>query len=201
MPLNPKNIPQFNRSGSSKPIQFVDNLKEKKHMVLFYEDLESAKIIQFKFIKNGLSNGQCCCYFISHDENEKIIRNEMSDSGIDITEYEKQKLLHILHIPASENTDRGIKFCKKLFQESKMLKKPCLIIAKIISDIGTEISTEIKIEEFIHKNFEKFNVSLLCSINMESVKSKDFDWIKQMIQNHHSVIFSSSMDKGIAFDV
>ena len=47
------------------PLRFIDSLKSKKHIVLYYENKEFGKKIQYRFIRNGLLKGENCICFVA----------------------------------------------------------------------------------------------------------------------------------------
>src|SRR5918911_3096418 len=79
-----------------QPLNFVHQIEEGKHIVLFYEELEYAKMISFQFIKSGLVNEKDCSY-LSEEEIESVKR-EMSDSGVAVKKFTKNKQLHIYQV-------------------------------------------------------------------------------------------------------
>src|SRR6185312_2706776 len=82
----------------SEPFQYIDALEGKKHIILVYEDQIEGKLIQFKFLKNGLHAGESCFYMTHEDPH--VIEKEMRESGvIDVSTYLKKDLLHIHQIP------------------------------------------------------------------------------------------------------
>ena len=81
-----------------QPLNFVHKVGEGKHIVLFYEELEYAKVISFQFIKNGLVNKKDCSYL--SEEGVEAVRREMSDSGIDINKFTQNNQLHIYQVPS-----------------------------------------------------------------------------------------------------
>jgi len=82
-----KNEPEINSTDDSfnrNPLKFLDSIDDYKHIVLFYEEPESGRMIQFRFIKNGLLKGQHCIYTIHENMDIPLIENEMTNSGIDV---------------------------------------------------------------------------------------------------------------------
>lgn len=65
---------KINFLENSPPIKFIDNLNGPKHIVQFYEDSEYAKIVKFRFIKNGLEKKQFCIYIANEQENIKTVK-------------------------------------------------------------------------------------------------------------------------------
>jgi hypothetical protein len=88
----------------SRPLDFVKNIDNGKHVVIFYEDIEYARTIILKYIENGLLNSEQC-FLISVNEDKKFIEreiqesiNEISSKIIDINEYIKYSLLYVGNI-------------------------------------------------------------------------------------------------------
>jgi hypothetical protein len=79
-----------------QPLNFVHQIDEGKHIVLFYEELEYAKMISFQFIKSGLVHKKDCSY-LSEEEVESVKR-EMSDSGIDVKKLTQNNQLNIYQV-------------------------------------------------------------------------------------------------------
>src|ERR687886_2569157 len=79
-----------------QPLNFVHGIEEGKHIVLFYEELEYAKMISFQFIKNGLVNRKDCSYL--SEEEVQSVRREMSDSGVDVKKFIQNNQLHIYQV-------------------------------------------------------------------------------------------------------
>ncbi len=72
------------------PIKFVDSLDSKKHIALFYEEPEYARMIEFRFIKNGLENGEQCVYATEEDSGSIVL--EMLSYGIPLECFQNKKL-------------------------------------------------------------------------------------------------------------
>lgn len=74
-----------------QPLNFVKQVGQGKHIVLFYEETGYARMILFEFIKNGLLNKERCVYI--SEEDVDIVGREMSGAGINTEEYIKNELL------------------------------------------------------------------------------------------------------------
>ncbi|HXX05213.1 MAG TPA: MEDS domain-containing protein [Candidatus Bathyarchaeia archaeon] len=77
------------------PIQFVDHMESSKHILLLYDDPEAAKLVMFRFIKNGLVNGEDCLYLTEEDSGSIVIK--MMTHGIPLR-YFQNKQLQVLQI-------------------------------------------------------------------------------------------------------
>jgi hypothetical protein len=80
-------------------LRFRDSLKSRKHTVIYYENKEFGKKIQYRFIRNGILKGEYCICTTHNDDEIALIENEMMDSNIDVKHYNKRRLLKIFNIP------------------------------------------------------------------------------------------------------
>ena len=203
--------PHINSSNNSinrNPLKFLDTIDDFKHIVLFYEEPESGRMIQFRFIKNGLSKGQHCIYTTHKDMDIPLIENEMTNSDIDVEGYKKTNLLHICQIPDlgsfREGSVKGYdKFVKGILAD---LKHPSIfrIVSRAIPEVKREeqIVDELDVERTYHSTFDSFGGSLLCSYSVEEIEPRNRGkWIVELLQNHHSAIFLRKSGDGIAFNL
>jgi hypothetical protein len=90
--------------------EFLDNVGElPRHIVMFYEEPEQARMVALRFIKNGLERGDRCTYEVPLEDGQEgegtagteinhakaFIEREMMDYGIDTTYYKDKGLLSI----------------------------------------------------------------------------------------------------------
>ena len=59
------------------PLKFIDTLGGKKHIVLYYENPKFGKVIQFKFLMDGLLKGENSIYAMNNEENHTSVEYEM----------------------------------------------------------------------------------------------------------------------------
>jgi hypothetical protein len=206
-----KDQPEINSSDDSinrNPLKFLDTIDDFKHIVLFYEDPESGRVIQFRFMKNGLLKGQHCIYTTHKDMDISLVENEMTNSGIDVEGYKKMNLLHIFQIPDPGNFREGSvkaydKFVKGILAD---LKQPSRfrMVSRAVSEVKKEdqIADELDVERTYHSTFDSFGGSLLCSYPVEEIEPrKRGKWIAELLQNHHAAIFIPKSGDGIAFNL
>jgi len=75
-------------------LYFVENLKPKDHVILFYFDPEIKYNILLSYLSAGLANGKGAAYICSEDNPEKI-RSRMETYGINVNEAEAEGRLFI----------------------------------------------------------------------------------------------------------
>ncbi len=184
------------------PFEFLDNMKDDKHIVMFDENPKYSKEIQFNFLKKGLEKMECGIYAMP--EEKEIIEKEMSEYGIDVDKYKKENLLniypttHISHYP--QDDPFGVLLRKILPSDNT----PCRIVGMLDFDKKTKkgMKTFLESEKKSHSAFDNFCGSWMCPYHTPDIEPKNrFFWIKELIKCHDSVIFTSSRDKGIALDV
>ena len=206
-----KDQPETNSTNDSinrNPLKFLDTLDDFKHIVLFYEEPESGRMIQFRFIKNGLLEGQHCIYTTHENMNIPLIENEMTNSGIDVEGYKKTNLLHICQIPDPGSFREG---SVKAYDKSVKgiladLKQPSRfrMVSRAIPEVKKEeqITDELDVERSYNSTFDSFGGSLLCSYLVEEIEPrKRGKWITELLQNHHIAIFIRKSGDGIAFNL
>jgi hypothetical protein len=188
-----------------KPLKFIDKLGTNKHIVLYYENEEFSKKIQYRFIRNGLKKGDTCIY-ATHDGNTSLIENDMKNNGIEVEIYTKRGLLKIFKIPnLMEYSEDIVKSAQEVIDKVLSdLQTPFRLVMRIIDKVYTieQIEANLTLEQEYHTEFDKFNGLLLCPYDVsKNAINTSGKWVETILQNHHSTIFASGTEEeGIAFD-
>jgi len=155
-------------------INYIKKLSDQNHLVLLYDNIEYAQIVQNQFIIEGLKKDETCVVF-THT-NPKVIEKIMVEGGIDVENYKKKNRLIVYPLENIITDSEGIlpafnKFYKKISDDSK---QPCRFIGRLISDIFTRegIKTELELERMCHNNFDSYNCSFMCTYDIEDIESK-----------------------------
>ena len=180
------------------PISFVDSLDSKMHMLLLYEDPEFAKLIEFRFIRNGLKNGENCIYASAEDSGLIVIK--MLSYGIPL-KYFQSKQLRVFQIKNRAGSKETIlQSCrddaKRIMSD---LKPPYRIVTRIVPNVDTNegICAELELERHLHKTFDEFGGSLLCPYDISKIEEKNREkWIEELRKNHHAEICVSKTGQG-----
>lgn len=187
----------------SEPFQYIDALEGKKHIILIYEDQIEGKLIQFKFLKNGLYAGESCFYMTHEDPH--VIEKEMRESGvIDVSTYLKKDLLHIHQVPdISQDKDGMLDGCQKMLKDIQEYQAPYRIVGRAISDVSTEMSMEVQyvLEKAFHSRFEGLDGSVLCYYDWSQMGGNRLRWIEKLSRTHHAIIFATGFKRGMAFNL
>lgn len=183
------------------PFKYIDSLKTKKHIALFYGDPEYARMIEFRFLKNGLMSGEQCIYATDDDTGEIILK--MLRYGIPLEHLQNKKLrVYQIH-PRTGSQEDMLSECKKeietIFSD---LQKPFRIVARMIPDVSTlkGMSAEVELETSAHGIFEDLGGYIMCPYELSKMeKSKSSEWMTELMKSHHAVIYAPRFGEGGVF--
>ena len=187
----------------TEPFQYIDSLEGRKHIILVYEDPMEGKMIQFRFLRNGLKLGESC-FYLTHQEPE-LVEREMRESGVlDTTEWIKKGLLHIYRLPdISQDKEGMLEGCQKILKSIQQYKAPYRIVGRAIADVSTEMSMEAQyvLEKVFHSRFERMDGSFLCHYDWSQIGGNRLRWIEKLSRTHHAIIFATKFRCGMAFNL
>ncbi len=180
------------------PIKFVDSLDTRKHIALFYYEPEYARLIEFRFLKNGLTEGEQCVYATEEDSGSIVLK--MLRYGIPL-EYFERKKLHVYQIHNGYgNSDELMKRCKKeIGMMLSDLQPPFRIVSRIVADVSTltGISVELELERETHDIFDGLGGSIMCPYDLAKIEtSRRKEWLAKLRENHHEVIYAPKFGDG-----
>ena len=186
----------------SEPFQYIDAMEGRKHIILVYEDQIEGKLIQFRFLRNGLKIGENCFYLTHQDPH--TIEKEMRESGmVDVSYFLKKDLLHIYQIPdISQDKDGMFGACQKILKMISEHQAPYRIVGRALSDVSTEMSMEVQhiLEKYFHSKFDSIDGSVLCPYDWSQMGGNRLRWIERLSRTHHAVIFATKFRRGMAFN-
>lgn len=185
------------------PLEFIDELNEKSHLVLLYDSPQYGDLVKYKFIEKGLLNGEHSIV-LTHDDVSEV-KVDMISLGIEAQKYLEENLLHIYRLEDITKHTNGMaegfdELLKKLTKDSK---PPYRFMGTIIPDLTTRegMDAELFLERLFHSNFSKFQCSFLCVYNIsEMEKNLQSTWLSELIRNHHHVIYATDPDKAVVFE-
>ena len=184
------------------PLTFIDNLESRKHIVLYYENQEFSKEIQFRFIRNGLIKGENCIY-VTNNDNTKLIENDMRNHGINVDKFNKKGLLHIYKIP-----EYLLKYPKDVIEKANEfldamlsnITQPFRIVGRLIDEITTEeqIQANMALEQIFHSKFEQLNGIVLCHYDInKNIFDTNGKWMETILENHHQPFLLPTIRKKV----
>ena len=185
------------------PYRYIDAIDSQKHILLLYEEPEYAKILEFRFIYNGIMNNQPSIYAM-HDD-VKLIEEEMDSFGIDVSSAKKRGLLYVYNIPdPRDHPDGFMKGSETILSTITNGLSNYRLVSRLISSIDNIAAStaNIILEQTYHKLFSALNCTLLCPYNISEIPYHiQKEWFRNILANHHGVIFAPKLDSGIAFDM
>lgn len=172
------------------PLKFLDSIGTKKHIALLYEEPEYARLIEFRFLKNGLGQGEQCIYATGEDSG--VIMLKLISYGIPIESFQTG-MIRVLHLDAKDgNYESMMTSCKKdILRITHDLDPPFRIVSRIVPDvhIGDGMSLELEFEEKLHHIFDEIGGSVMCPYDLTKMEpSLMEEWLSSVRQTHHDII-------------
>ncbi len=124
----------------------------------------------------------------------------MKEFGIEVEKKIENNLLNIVPIPKTFE-----EYSKMIEEKVASLPKnePIRVVSTHYFDFNSDKKTESmeKIEQWVDDNFEKIPGNFICSFHVPSV-TKDLaqDFMKNLLDSHHSVLVLTKDDKVEKFD-
>ena len=205
-----------------QPLNFVHQIDQGKHIVLFYEELEYAKMISFQFIKNGLVHKKDCSY-LSEEDVEAVTR-EMADAGIGVNKYVQDHQLHIYQVPILtdyhhypggsqiEGKRKGPQQPIDMIQnDSSIMREADRIVLRCVYKVTSEqqIKSNLQWEyDYRIKNLKHFRKTVVCTYPIDDIMSTISDstgpygkWMNDLLQIYDGVIFARRFWKGVGLNL
>lgn len=180
------------------PLRYVDSLQNKQHILLLYEDITYAQMIEFRFIKNGLANGETCVC-VTHEDSGSIVLKFLN-YGIPLQYFQSGKL-KIIQIHESCGNESQILEKSKKDVESilSILISPYRIVGRIVSNVSTieGMTAQLDLERKTHSCFDDLGGSIMCTYDISKIeRTKRRAWMEHLRQTHHAIIHVTEFGKG-----
>ena len=192
-----------------QPLNFVKKIRQGKHIVLFYEEKEYARLILFEFLKNGLLNKERCVYI--SEENVEAAGREMSDAGINTEEFIKHGLLFVHQVPNlaeySNNTALEKLSQFALHPWTKDGRPDRLVLSIFKTDTQEQIRSNLEWErQFRAKDLKLLQGTMICTYPVSNIIPTISDsegdygrWMSDLLELYDGVIFARKLWRGVAF--
>jgi MEDS: MEthanogen/methylotroph, DcmR Sensory domain len=195
--VDPQNLGQV--------FDIIDDLEGKSHCVIFYEEPEYARMVEYHFIQTGLLKGESCIY-VTHEDEIRIIESGMADFGIDVEGYKKNKMLHFYQITEPRSDLRyllhEIEWLRKCVMTDS--KPPFRLVSRWMKNVDGEEGqhANMVVEKRVRSNFERYQGSVMCPYQVKDIKAAMKEaWMQNHLRNHHAVIFILKDGEGLAFNL
>ncbi len=183
----------------SAPFRYVDSLEKKQHILLLYEDPAYARLIEFRFIKNGLTEGETCIY-VTHEDSGSIVLKFLH-YGIPLHYFQSQKMRVIqMHDTCSNGQSILEKAKTEVASILDRIIPPYRIVGRIVPNVSTldGITAQLEIEKQSHSCFEDFRGSIMCTYDVSQIeKTRRKTWLAELRQTHHTVIHATEAGQGV----
>lgn len=177
-----------------------------EHIVMFQEDSEYSRAIEFGFLHDGLKKGEYCIYSSIFDEPTEI-EEKMEAFGIDVRGYKERNLFHAYRFPTSpaSHAGGGLKgleaFNRTVLPAGDEI--PYRLVGRMYP-LGmlskSELVENLKIEHKSQDGRKDWNGITICSYPSKDLKSEQlFDWFAGVLKAHDAAVFAPSPGNGIAF--
>lgn len=106
-----------------KILEFVEQMKPKDHVILFYSKPDDKHRVLFTYLRAGLDSGGAGAY-VAGQESPDEIRHAMRSFGIDVDAFERAGALHVIHykdwyiIDGKFSISKTMDLWKRLYDES-----------------------------------------------------------------------------------
>ncbi|MCP8307325.1 MAG: MEDS domain-containing protein [archaeon] len=168
--------PKEHRVETEKELtDFVNLIKPRDHIILFYTGIEDKHKVLFTFIKVGLDRGEAAVY-VASEENPRQIRKAMNKFGMDVKYHEESGALKILDykdvyiINGRSNASRTYALWEKLYNEvMERGFKGLRIVGEMSCFFEAGLYKELlDYERSLHRRFE-IPMIAICAYNTEII--------------------------------
>jgi DcmR-like sensory protein len=185
--------------------EILDSMQDCNHSVIFYEEPEYGRMVEYRFIKIGLLKGESCIYATPEDDID-IIESGMVDFGIDVEGYKKMKMLHLYKVTDPQGDPSGLlhgieKISERIIAESR---PPFRVVGRFIKNFEEEVGmrANMLIERSLHSTFAKFQGSFMCPYPINDIhEAMEGAWMQNHLRNHHTAIFVFKDGHGLALNL
>jgi len=187
-------------TNKGNPLTFIDTVKTGNHIVLFYEELEYARILEFRFLGNGLMKGEHALYI--SDSDVTFIENEMEGAGIDVSSVKKNNLLNIFSTSDPNDVDALAIMHRFVDKMTVEVQSPYRVVSKPFRNVSTVdgILAQLETERYWHAKFGTMRCALLCSHYVKQIEdNRRGKWISELLKLHHGAIFAPDFGKGLGY--
>ena len=183
------------------PLEFMDRVEDKKHIMLLYDDNDYKVAVQNRFIVNGLQKGEHCVCFTTGDPRQ--FEEEFISSGVDLEPFVRQGLVHIHKIEDISQKEIGVALQDVLQQITDGVKPYFRCVGRFVGNISEEagIKAQVEIEKEIQAMFDSLECGYVSTYEISEIEPDNRNrWLGDLIKNHDYVIYATDPGKAVAFE-
>ena len=186
-----------------RPLKLLDRLEGNNHIVLLYDKQKYADLVIAHYFLNGLKKEESCVFLTS--EKPDTIEERLSAEGIDIDSYKQTNSLRIHVIERHDISKLDILGTLRRITEEAVrgMKRPYRFVGRTITDTRSVEGMQLglNLEKSGHENFDEFDISQMCYYDISRIEQSKKDvWIRELLRNHHHVIYASEPTRAVAFE-
>jgi archaellum biogenesis ATPase FlaH len=156
-------------------LDFVQNMKPRDHVVLFYTSSEDKNEVLFTYLKAGLEKKEAAAYVTSQQSVQQT-REAMRKFGIDVEEYEQRGGLKVFDyrnwyiIDGKFDPSRTLQMWKDLLTESKKKGfKGLRVTGEMCCFFENKMTQELlEYEKALHRTLE-LPMTAICAYDQQAV--------------------------------
>lgn len=184
-------------------VKFLDRPEGNNHIVLLYDDVKYADLIIARYFQNGLEKGESCIFFTS--DSPETVEARLSAQGIDVDSYKRKNSLLVFGIEKSDSNKVDVPSTLKGIREhaTRGMKPLYRFAGRTITNTGSidGVKLGMAVEKTGHAHFEEFDNSQMCYYDISGIEQSMRDeWIRQLLKNHHHVIYATEPERAVAFE-
>jgi hypothetical protein len=172
-------------------------------------------MVMFRFLKNGLTNGERAIY--TTHMGTKPLMGAMVEFGIEVKEFQKEDLLHIIRIrdplENKESFEKGLEDISRTI--SAQAKPPFRLVSRFVRNVDSPKTrtANLKIERAFHAAYEGKEEgemfswarqgSTMCEYSVKRINAQSYlEWRQANVANHHvaMIAMKSGASKGYFVD-
>ena len=187
---------------------YIDNVQPRKYTILFYEEPETARLIEYRFMKNGLNKGEHCIYMVQETQNLNVdfIEQEMMRNGINVPLFKEKNLLHLYEVVEAKpnHLEDAITISQKVFDKLLDLKQPLRgVQPPMIREYDADgMDTELQVENYLHGVLQGINCSWICHYYLEDIELHVGErWMNELLRHHHTAIYAPKLSNAIVINL
>jgi len=176
-------------------IDFVKNMKPTDHVIMFYDFQEDKHRVLFAYLKAGLDSQEAVAY-VAGDETLNEIRKAMVNFGIDVDDYERKGMLHIIDykswyiINGKFSMERTVNLWKSLLDDALAKgfrglrvtgEMACFFKHNMVPEL-------VEYESSLHRVLD-IPLTAICAYNLPlMIKKNQMQLVLELIKSHSTVI-------------
>lgn len=176
-------------------LQFVRQMKQRDHVIMFYSKREDKREVLFTHLKAGLDQGEAAAY-VASEENPDEIRQAMRRFGMDVDRLERSGALRVIDyknwyiIRGKLSIPKTMELWKRLYDESMSKGFKGLRVAGEMAGFFEKrmVKQLVEYEKSLHKVFE-LPITGICAYDSNVVANeRRGELYLDLIKGHGTVI-------------